>query len=296
MWPHELQTQIAVGLKNDSGIRSRCSSENENLDTRKLMEKIEDVHLVSDSENEAPSKMSLPISKAEMEVNAELDLWRKKQALKKSIERKLKSTDISFSSSSSSSSDEDVIRTLDPKPIVSSMHKGVQISATPKQLTRYKKYTRKRVDKRPPWVKYWKHGNKYQMRLPTVSFSDGARMVPAGVTSGQGEVDFYNNREHKTDAAGIRRIHERVANEERRKVQLQKNRERRVLDRLQNDLAREIGEAPRVFSVKRVNAETTTSESKVYRNKGTETMREAPTKFSIGNQTFKENTVAVQVD
>ena len=77
-------------------------------------------------------------------------------------------------------------------------------------------------------------------------------MVPAGVTSGQGETDFYN-REHKTDAAGIRKIHERVANEERRKVQLQKNRERRVLNRLQNDLAREIGEAPRVFSVKRVN-------------------------------------------
>ena len=69
MWPHELQTQIAVGLKNDSGIRSRCSSENENLDTKIMMKKLDDVHLVSDSENEAPSKISLPISKAEMEVN-----------------------------------------------------------------------------------------------------------------------------------------------------------------------------------------------------------------------------------
>merc|ERR1712110_240811 len=90
---------------------------------------------------------------------------------------------------------------------------------------------------------------------------DGARMIPAGLGSGAGEADFYN-KEHKTDAAGLRKIHDKIASEERRKVQLQQNRERRILDRLQNDLAREIGQPPRIFSVKKLDVETTTNESK----------------------------------
>merc|ERR1711879_588957 len=212
---------------------------------------------------------------------------------------KINSANISLTSSSSSSSDSDDVNEFchahDPVPIIKCKNQAVQISATPKCLTRYKKYSRKRDDKRPAWVKYWKHGNKYQMKLPTVSFSDGARMVPAGLVSGTGEADFYN-KEHTTDGAGLRKIHDRIASEERRKVQLQQNRERRVLDRLQQDLAREIGQPPRIFSVKKLNAETTTDRTKQLRDKGTETMREAPIKYSIGNQTFKENNVAVQVE
>ena len=121
-------------------------------------------------------------------------------------------------------------------------------------------------------------------------------------------------------AKNMRKIHDKLSQEERGKVKLQQAREHKVLTRLQNDLKRELGDqmpgsavftyntAGDVFKFTSPNpgTETTGMQAGEVAGTGTQTMqdrsrpiqreREAPKTYNIGNQTFQEKSVAVQVD
>lgn len=103
----------------------------------------------------------------------------------------------------------------------------------------------------------------------------------------------------------MRQVHEKTAAQERAKIRLDQAREKRILTRLQNDLAREIGSAYPSCAVFTYNDKGKVYDHKAtknYVNNGNQTMETHQTDqsnqkfYSIGNQTFQEKSVAVQVD
>ena len=111
----------------------------------------------------------------------------------------------------------------------------------------------------------------------------------------------------------MRDTHEKVAAQERAKVRLDQARETRILNRLQNDLAREIGSGYpdcAVFSynnsgkmydhkaTKNYSSQMKNSENLTMVNSGNQTMAgdSGQGVYTIENQTFQEKSVAVQVE
>merc|ERR1719469_844630 len=115
----------------------------------------------------------------------------------------------------------------------------------------------------------------------------------------------------------MRDTHEKVAAQERAKVRLDQARETRIMNRLQKDLAREIGSAYpdcAVFSYNNSGKVYDHKATKNYSsqpvgqmvnngnqamvNNGNQTMADnsGPGVYTIGNQTFQAKSVAVQVE
>lgn len=354
LWPHMVTVQepVQVPVQQPVEIPPIAEPKSEKVkqpdleQTDKLLAKI---HIdCSDDELDEFSKLKLDETD-----NEELATWRAQRKLKEEAKQKLNESGMQLvsasSSSDSSSEDEDSgyksrkstsrsIRPLSARPdrqrLIETVDTGVQINAQPRQVLSARKfrphtkaYSRKRVVEKPPWVKYWKqnsrNSNKTLMQMATVGYMDPHRMDPAG---GSGrpltqEEKLYSLEQNT--AQMMRRTHDKLSQEERQKVRLQQARERRVIDRLNNDLKRELGNSMPGASVFTFNnkgdtfkftqpgpaeAYTQGTQAGDIAGVGTQTMpaRNAggnttspssmPKTYNIGNQTFVERNVAVQVD
>ena len=351
LWPHMVKGTdpcdgCGVELKEDEGGDVNL------IRTEQALEKI---HVKSSDDEDLESILSHT-------DNPELKAWRAKRALKKGKKKKKKRRNDSCSSDSSlSSSDEEEYTSRAPtKTDIKLVDSVAQINCEPRILysadssrgslmplphsarssdlyskemknyyikrTRFKNkhgYTRNRIVEKPPWIKYWKHNKQYK-KLPTVTIQDPCMMKPAGMASGRfmsQEEKLYHAEYNNADK--VRRTHDKLSQQERAKVRLQQAREKRVLNRLQADLAREIGNSMPSAAVFSYNNEgnlyqfdhnqTSNNENgkitaigvepvtKSMGTAGTQTMKDktsAPKvkQYSIGNQTFQETSVAVQVD
>lgn len=278
----------------------------------------------------------------------ELQEWRAKRALKSNIRNKLKEDDCELVTSDSDSEEDSGFVSRPVSNRISFNDAAVQINAEPRaimdvpskdkrRVKRYsKRYSRHKTIEKPAWIKYWKQSGKYQnktqLTMQNIGYVDPSRMHAAG---GSGRPLTQEEKLYSLEldnAKNMRKVHDKLSQEERQKVRLQQAREKRVLNRLQEDLKREVGNSMPgcgVFSynnagdvfhfdqpkpthndismqageVAGTSTQTINNRAGVEQiSRGRTLARGAshpvnePNKYSIGSQTFVERNVAVQVD